>query len=118
MPIYKYTTLDDPLASGSLGTNAVGINNAGQIVGEYSDGSGFHGFLLSGGTYTTLNDPLAPNFTETFGINSAGQIVGNYVVSGGGGGLLLSGGTYTTLNPTGSVSTIAEDVNGKGQIVG
>ena len=64
MPIYKYTTLDEPLASGGIGTNAVGINNAGQIVGEYSDGSGIHGFLLSGGTYTTLNDPLAPNFTH------------------------------------------------------
>jgi hypothetical protein len=34
MPIYKYTTLDDPLASGSIGTRAMGINNAGQIVGD------------------------------------------------------------------------------------
>jgi probable HAF family extracellular repeat protein len=57
MPIYKYTTLDDPFANGGIGTHAVGINNAGQIVGEYSDGSGIHGFLFSGGTYTTLNDP-------------------------------------------------------------
>jgi len=93
----------------------IGINNAGQIVGEYSDGSGIHGFLFSGGTYTTLNDPLAPNFTEALGINSAGQIVGDYVP---GGGFLLTGGTYTTLNPPGSVSTIAEDINNKGQIVG
>jgi probable HAF family extracellular repeat protein len=30
----------------------------------------------------------------------------------------LTGGTYTTLNPPGSVSTIAEDINNKGQIVG
>jgi probable HAF family extracellular repeat protein len=118
MPIYKYATLDDPLATSATGTNAVGINNAGQVVGEYSDASGIHGFLFSGGTYTTLNDPLAPNFTEVFGINGAGQIVGDYVVSGGGGGLLLSGGTYTTLNPPGSVSTIAEDINSKGQAVG
>lgn len=115
MPIYKYTTLDDPFANGGIGTHAVGINNAGQIVGEYSDGSGIHGFLFSGGTYTTLNDPLAPTFTEVFGINGAGQIVGDYVP---GGGFLLSGGTYTTLNPPGSVSTIAEDINNKGQIVG
>ena len=36
MPIYKYTTLDDPLATtGTLGAKAFGINNAGQIVGEY-----------------------------------------------------------------------------------
>ena len=116
MPIYKYTTLDDPLATtGTLGTKAFGINNAGQIVGEYDDSAGIHGFLLSGGTYTAFKDPSAPNFTEAFGINSAGQIVGDYVP---GGGFLLSGGTYTTLNPPGSVSTIAEDMNGKGQIVG
>jgi hypothetical protein len=111
MPIYKYTTLDDPFASGGIGTNAIGINNAGQIVGEYSDGAGIHGFLLGGGTYTALKDPSAPNFTEALGINSAGQIVGDYVP---GGGFLLSGGTYTTLNPPGSVSTIAEDINSKG----
>ena len=41
--------------------------------------------------------------------------MGDYVP---GGGFLLSGGTYTTLNPPGSVSTIAEDINNKGQIVG
>ncbi|HYZ44075.1 MAG TPA: hypothetical protein VE667_04400, partial [Xanthobacteraceae bacterium] len=118
MPIYKYTTLDDPLATGTAGTNAYDINNAGQIVGEYVDSAGIHGFLLSGGTYTTLNDPLAPKFTEVFGINGAGEIVGDYVTSGGGGGFLLSGGTYTTLDPPGSVSTIVEDINNKGQIVG
>jgi hypothetical protein len=33
MPIYKYTTLEDPLVT--TDTRAVGINNAGQIVGEY-----------------------------------------------------------------------------------
>ena len=54
MPIYKYATLDDPLATGATdGTNASDINNAGQIVGYYSDSAGFHGFLLSGGTYTS-----------------------------------------------------------------
>jgi hypothetical protein len=77
---------------------------------EYSDASGIHGFLLSGGTYTALKDLSAPNFTEAFGINSAGQIVGEYVP---GGGFLLSGGTYTTLNRPGSVSTIVEEINSR-----
>ena len=47
MPIYTYTTFDDP--SSPNVTNALGINSAGQIVGYYNNASGFHGFLLSGG---------------------------------------------------------------------
>jgi probable HAF family extracellular repeat protein len=39
---------------GTDGTPASGINNAGRIVGTYSDGSdAFHGFLSKGSTYTT-----------------------------------------------------------------
>lgn len=107
MPIYKYATLDDPLATSATGTNAVGINNAGQVVGEYSDASGIHGFLFSGGTYTTLNDPLAPNFTEVFGINGAGQIVGDYVVSGGGPSARSRRTSTARGRPSGGTSPVA-----------
>ena len=55
MPVYNYTTLDDPKATN--GTQAFGINNAGQIVGGYNIFA--HGFLLSGGTYATLDDGSA-----------------------------------------------------------
>ena len=56
----------------------LGINNAGQIVGAYSDRSGTHGFLLDvNGSYTTLDVPGAIA-TDPFGINDVGQIVGNY----------------------------------------
>jgi hypothetical protein len=61
MPIYVFNTFDDPLAT--AGTQAVGINDMGQIVGLYGDGSGNHGFLLSGGVFTTLNNPSATNGT-------------------------------------------------------
>ena len=57
MPIYTYTTLDDS-SQGATTTDAWGINNSGQIVGYYQNATGVHGFLYSGGTYTTLNDPL------------------------------------------------------------
>jgi len=58
MPIYTYTTLDDPSAAG--GISPQGINDTGQIVGQYADASGkIHGFLYSGGTYTPLDDPNA-----------------------------------------------------------
>jgi probable HAF family extracellular repeat protein len=57
MSVYTYATIDEPLATG--GTQALGINDFGQIVGGYTGASGIHGFLYSGGTYVTLDDPLA-----------------------------------------------------------
>src|SRR5262249_57246583 len=94
MPVYTYTTLDDPLAV--MGTFAQGINASGQIVGSYVNNGG-HGFLLSGGTYTTLDDPVATQSTSAQGINSAGQIVGYYGDSNFiNHGFLLCGGNYTT----------------------
>ena len=59
MPVYTYTTFDNPLNTSGDGTLASGMNDTGQIVGTYADASGVHGFLLSGGSYTTLDDPLA-----------------------------------------------------------
>jgi probable HAF family extracellular repeat protein len=63
---------------------AYGVNDAGQIVGQFIDGAGvYHGFLYSGGTYTTIDDPLGLMGTEPFGINDQGQIVGGYQDSSG-----------------------------------
>jgi probable HAF family extracellular repeat protein len=70
----SFTTLDAP---GSTLTLALGINDAGQIVGEYEASGRFHGFLLSGGSFTTL-DPPGSTFTNALGINNVGQIVGLY----------------------------------------
>src|ERR1019366_2923199 len=75
-----------------------GINDAGQVVGSYTDGSGVeHGFLYSGGSFTTLNVPSNQN-TFPRGISNSGQIVGYY----GGGpdgssyrGFLYGSGIYT-----------------------
>ena len=41
----------------------------GQIVGTYGANGVVHGFLLSGGTYTALNDPLGFD-TTALGITS------------------------------------------------
>ena len=78
--------------------------------GVYIDSSGtLHGFLDSGGIYTTLDDPLGAKGTVANGINDAGQIVGYYVDSSGTPhGFLYSGGTYTTLDdPLGANGTVA-----------
>jgi hypothetical protein len=103
-------------------TEAFGINDTGQIVGQYSDLGGTHGFLLSGRTYTTLDDPLAiGGDTFAFGMNNTGQIVGSYTNATGTHGFVLSGGIdYTTLDdPVAAFgNTIARGINTTGMIVG
>jgi probable HAF family extracellular repeat protein len=64
-------------------TSANGINNQDQIVGVYVDADGAeHGFLLSRGTFTTIDVPNSVT-TDAFGINDRGQIVGLFVDTNG-----------------------------------
>jgi len=66
-------------------TSLRGINALGDVVGFYVDTAGRqHGFLLSGGRYTTIDVSLpgaVVRATVANGINSQGEIVGQYVVS-------------------------------------
>jgi uncharacterized membrane protein len=63
--------------------SSVGINASGQIVGNYVGNADNidYGYLYTGGTFTTIDDPLGANGTVVGGINKQGQIVGNYVDS-------------------------------------
>ena len=121
-----YTIIDDPLAGtngpypqsgGSTGgTQAFGINNSGQIVGEYFDSDGaLHGFSYSSGAYTTLDAPQGGG-TYASAINSSGQIVGLYF--GEPNGFLYSNGAYTTLPTYLSGYYQVTGINDAGQIVG
>ena len=67
-----YTKID---VQGSLETQAFAIDTAGDIVGLYFDTAGGHGFLLSNGVYSNLDDPGA-QLTIPSRINDKGQIVG------------------------------------------
>src|SRR5215472_5727743 len=72
-PLYNFTTIDVP---GATFTQASGINNAGQIVGVFSDAPAVNqGFLKDGATFTTIGVPGVSN-TQAHGINDLGQIVG------------------------------------------
>ena len=72
-----------------------------------------HGFLLSGGIFTTIDFP-GSTYTTADGINNSGQIVGSYQSAGVLHGYLLSGGVFTTID----LSQGALGINDSGQIVG
>jgi probable HAF family extracellular repeat protein len=118
--LLTYPTLDVPSFYNSA--VASGINDSGQIVGNYQDSNGkFHGFLYSNGIWTTLDDPSAgAEGTLAQGINDFGQIVGYYFDSSGvEHGFIYSSGTWITLDDPAAVNgTAAYGINDWGQIVG
>lgn len=118
----SFTPFDIPGASHSFngGTVPFGINDSGQIVGEFegntSSGFGIHGFSApsSGGSYIPLDFPNSHS-TQANGINNAGQIVGQYQPSSGPlAAFLYSNGTFSTISGFQS----ANGINNTGQIVG
>ncbi len=121
-----YTSFGDSNATN--GTRAFGINDADQVVGDYGDATGSHGFLLRSGVdfnqtdpsdYTTLDDPSATNGTFAFGINNAGQVVGDYGDATGRHAFVENGGIYTNLNdPSATGNTQAFGISNTGQIAG
>ena len=61
---------------GASDTNAYGINNVGQIVGQINNGSLSY-VRGSDGTFSAISFPEATQ-TQAFGINNSGQISGTY----------------------------------------
>ena len=78
--------------------------------------SGSHGFLDSGGTFTSFDFPGASK-TQAYGINDSGQIVGGFNFYNPL-GFLYAGGVFTGLTFPGSEATAAYDINNSGTIVG
>ena len=116
-----FTYLDGFLPVGVGNNQAVGINNAGLVVGFYADSIGvLHGYLFNGATATTL-DYMGGMGTQAFGINNKGEIVGDYTDSMGVmHGFTYQGGIWSTVDDPAGVpgSTVINGVNDLGQIVG
>ena len=121
--VYNFANVQDP--NGVGGTVASGINDAGVIVGSYTDGSNnSNGFTLIGGTYNTVNVPSEPMTTAT-GVSNSGTITGYYSDSSGGvHGYTqpVAGGAVTaTFDVPGAMSggaTYASATNASGTTVG
>lgn len=87
-----FTTINDPGAGQGTneGTYAWGLNDSGEISGYYVvEGTGqdlgldYHGFVLNGSSFTTIDDPdaLATGGTQVYGINDVGDLVGQFTCS-------------------------------------
>lgn len=116
------TTFDYPGTGNS--TTPYGINNRGDIAGDYLDASNVRrGFIrLSNGHFSP---PIVePNDTGSFtrgrGINSARTIDGDFfnVADNAFHGYILSGGVFTQFDFGGPVSTDLYGINDAGNFVG
>jgi len=80
---YNVTQLNPPGATASF---AIGLNNANDVVGNFTVSGVVEGFLRKGtlGTqYTTVAFPGAKNFTRANGINDSTLIVGDFLGTDG-----------------------------------
>jgi hypothetical protein len=112
-----FTNIIDPL--NPTFTQALGINDAGEIAG-YSNGSIFNGFTLTlPSSFTRLNVPGADGGTQVIGIsNGASPTTVGFSITGGvtngfantGG----QGGTFTTVDDPGFAFTQLLGINGNG----
>jgi hypothetical protein len=121
----NYAQLSYPSATQ---TQPSGVNNSGDVTGNYADGSGiYHGFLLKGGTFMSFD---VPNSTATFptAVNDSDVIVGTYCTGDvndclydlvGVAYFIYNNGTFTALNlPWTSGYTNPYGIDDAGDIVG
>jgi probable HAF family extracellular repeat protein len=113
------STFDVP---GATSTQALGINNLGQIVGNFFDGGQTLGFIKTGNTFTLFDaGDFVPGalFTQISAINDLGHVVGQFTDGAHiGHGFFYDGVTFTTLDVPGAIQTIANGINDLDMIVG
>jgi len=100
-------------------SDATGINDFGQIVGEYLNSA--ESYELSGTSLTTIAVPFAGTaWTQADDINNSGEVVGIYWDSTAAAlyGFSLSGGVYTQLAYPGATATDTSGNNNLGEIAG
>jgi hypothetical protein len=75
VPPSSFTSVNFP---GSVQSQVVAINNAGDTAGFYVDAGGnTHGFVNVGGTFRTIDNP-GGTFNQLLGLNSLGTAAGYY----------------------------------------
>ena len=109
-----------------LGTSAFGLNDRGEVAGQYADQHGVgHGFLLSWNGFTSYTAPGASSIPGFYGgsglsdINDDGDIAGLYGDSAGVvHGFLQTRGKFTIIDPPGSLGTEVFGLNNSREVSG
>jgi probable HAF family extracellular repeat protein len=105
---------------GQSATNVYGVNDKGEIVGEYGPTLA-NGFYLKGTKFTEIAYPGAV-WTAAEAVNDAGVIVGAASTSpqdeSVAFGFVLDGKTYTAINYPGAAFTSALGINKLGDVIG
>lgn len=114
-----------PTGGNAPNLEALGINNAGDVVGEYTtSGHTLDGFIkLASGGFHTIAVPGAVE-TVAIGVNDNDTVVGAYIDGPGSAGgihgfIWRIGGNFTMVDdPNSSGITVLFDINDEGDIVG
>jgi uncharacterized membrane protein len=115
----SYTIYAVP-GSTQYSTYSGGINDKGQMVGQFEDTNGvWHGFLKEGETYTTI-DPPNTTWTYAEAVNNSGTIAGSWNnLSGWSEGFVrTSDGVFTVVDVPGGLETLIVGINDRGDICG
>ncbi len=118
---YKNVTI-----KGALEVDTYGLNNKGEISGDYVDSAAAqHGMILNGKKLTSFDDKNCSSTAGStgiamYGVNSAGTAVGFCTLTSSGEyvGVMYSKGKVTEISYPNALETQANGINDKGAIVG
>lgn len=118
----NYPVIDYPGVCGGFacGTEANGINNLGEVVGDYTDSGGFtHGYFSIPGSNPVTFDVPGGVLTIANAVNNKGVIVGIYVDNANVvHGFIYNNGSLAFRDCPGARSTFLNGINDNGDIVG
>jgi len=106
---------------GTKETGGEDINNSGQVVGDFPDPKGTHGFvyLENVGVFSPALDHPGTTVIALRGINNDGQIVGGFIdAQGNEHPFVYIAGSLNPIVIPNAVSASANGINDRGQIVG
>jgi hypothetical protein len=114
----KLITYNVPNSIKPLETYIGAVNDRRDMVGDYLNDTGYHGWSKIGGVFTTIDFPGASS-TLINGISNSGAMVGQYM---DGGivvhGFMLAGGVFHEIDVTGANNTVVNGINDDGELVG